>query len=175
MHAAKLQDGRCHHGGRVTYIQLTSNSPRLSAYLRNVARQLPQVLDEAVHQSALDGLGMWQSVEATWTTKSEFVIQHEGTGRWGIKTDDPRVKWLDKGTSVRYALMSKDWRSKTKPGYITSYQGAGHMVFVSRKHPRPGITARQFSRIIHERAQAPTANRLRAALKQATYGPGAGI
>lgn len=159
----------------MTYIQLTSNSPRLSAYLRRVARQLPQVLDEAVHQSTLEAQQMFQATTATWTHQPTFEIAHENTGRWGVKTDDKIYHFLDMGTRVRYATMSKDWKSKTTPRVISSGSGAGRMVFVSRKHPRPGITARQFSRIIHERAQAPTANRLRAALKQATYGPGAGI
>src|SRR3990170_1600278 len=43
---------------------------------------------------------------------------------------DAVKKWhyLDKGTRVRYAVMSRDWRSKTAPGRLRSGQGQGRVV-----------------------------------------------
>lgn len=168
----------------MTYIQLTSNSPRLSAYLQRVARQLPTVLDEAVHQSALEAQQMFQETTATWTHQPTFDVEHENTGRWGVRTDDKIYRYVDMGTRLHtitarnapYLRFTVPFGAKTKPRVIASYAGSRGDQWVSKKSVHhPGITARQFSRIIHERAQAPTANRLRAALKQATYGPGAGL
>jgi hypothetical protein len=60
-------------------------------------------------------------------------------------------KWhfLEAGTRVRWALMSGNWKSKTKPGSFKSGGGRGRMVFAGRKafkrrgmKPRPGIKAR---------------------------------
>jgi len=56
--------------------------------------------------------------------------------------------WLDEGTAVRYATMSPDWRSKTSPGSLRSVSGRGTMLFVSKKHPRPGIEARGWTKIV---------------------------
>lgn len=56
--------------------------------------------------------------------------------------------WLDKGTAVRYATMSSNWRSKTTPNTLRSVRGRGVMLFVSKKHPRPGIKARNWTVII---------------------------
>ncbi len=168
----------------MTYIQLTSNSPHLSAYLQRVARQLPDVLDEAVHESATEAQAMFQQTTATWTHQPTFEIAHERTGQWGVKTDDAIYHYVDMGTkphtitarNAAYLRFTVPFKAKTRPRTIASYSGSrGNQWVTKRSVNHPGITARQFSRVIHERAQAPTANRLRNALKQATYGPGAGL
>lgn len=169
----------------MTYIQITSNSPQLSAYFQRVARQLPEVLDEAVRQSALDAQTMYQTTVATWTHQPTFVLQHENTGRWGIKTDSEIYGYVDKGTPPHEIVARRapllrftvPFTAKTKPRFIASYAGSRGDQWVSKKSVHhPGTKARQFSQIIQQRAQAPTANRLRAALKQAIYsGSGAGL
>lgn len=73
---------------------------------------------------------------------------------FGVTGDEEAVKhwhFLNEGTSIRHALMSKDWKSKTKVKHIGSSEGAGHVVFISRKIRRPGITARKFDDAISER------------------------
>lgn len=170
----------------MTYLQLTSNSPRLSAWLRDVARQLPDVLDEAVHQSALDAQQMYQKTTATWNTQPTFEVERENTGRWAVRTDDPRYGWIDKGTRAHYIPLSPKsdgfltfrWPSspKTKVNVISSFRGSPGSKWARKKQVwNKGIKARGFSRIIAQRAQAPTANRLRAALRQAVTGSGAGL
>lgn len=62
-------------------------------------------------------------------------------------------RWLDEGTRVRRALMSRDWISKTAPagsklGSFQSFGGRGKVVFVSRKIRRPGIKARNWSKAL---------------------------
>lgn len=66
----------------------------------------------------------------------------------GSKKGINKWNWLDQGTRVRRALMSPNWKSKTKPGRLRSGGGAGHVVFISKKLRRPGIKARGWSKTI---------------------------
>lgn len=59
--------------------------------------------------------------------------------------------WLDQGTRVRYALLSRDWRSKTMPRNIRSGAGAGQVL--ARGHragAHKGIEARMWSDTINK-------------------------
>jgi len=56
--------------------------------------------------------------------------------------------WLDRGTKVRYATMSMNFRAKTRPGVLSSSGGRGGVLYVNRKRPRPGIKARKWTIII---------------------------
>ena len=95
---------------------------------------------------------------------------------WAVQVDPAfPYGWVDRGTRIRYATMSGDWKSKTKPNVISSYAGRGRVLFVSRKRPRPGIEARNFRDIIMRRMQARAAGAVRDALNQASYGAGQGL
>lgn len=63
----------------------------------------------------------------------------EGVNKWF---------WLNDGTRVRRAVMSRDWKSKSVPGVLDVGRGRGRMVFVSKKIKLPGIKARKWSKII---------------------------
>jgi len=63
------------------------------------------------------------------------------------------AKWwyLEEGTEIRWALMSSDWRSKTRSGRLRSYGGSGRVLIAGRKAmskrniaARPGIDARNW-------------------------------
>ena len=168
----------------MTYIQITSSSSQLSAYLQRVKRQLPEVLDDAVRISAVEAQSMFASTTGTWMHQPTFVLQHEGTGRWGIKTDDQIYKWVDLGTKAHvitarnapYLVFRWPSKPKTQPNVLASYMGARGDQWARKKSVHhPGTKPRNFSRNIQKQAQGPTVARLRAALKQATYGSGAGL
>ena len=168
----------------MTYIQLTSNSLRLSAYFRGLARKMPQVLDAAVYQSAVEAQAMFGTTTATWTHQPSFEIEHEGTGRWGVKTDDPIYHWVSEGAephvikarNVTYLRFRVPFTAKTRPRVIDSFAGSRGDQWVSKREVHhPGTKPREFRRIIAQRAQAPTLARLREALKEATYGGGFGL
>lgn len=78
-----------------------------------------------------------------WKKKPEFRIDDRKPNRL-IVTSDKVYRFVSKGTRVRYAIMTKDFISKTNPGMAVSGPGQGRVVFVSRKHPMPGIKAREF-------------------------------
>jgi len=65
-----------------------------------------------------------------------------------VSTDDKKMLWLDDGTKIRHALMSRDWVSKTKPNRLKSGRGRGRRVRVSRQIQKPGIEPRNWSKII---------------------------
>jgi hypothetical protein len=56
--------------------------------------------------------------------------------------------WLNYGTKVRYAILSKDWSSKTAPGFVGSGPGAGRVVKIDVNHPQPGIEPRHWGVLI---------------------------
>jgi hypothetical protein len=153
--------------------QITSNIGKVSARYKRMAKQLPGVIDKATKAIIVDdALPLFEKTVRTWQHQPRFAARKAYHG-YGI-TVEPEYpfEWINRGTRVRYATMSKDWKSKTKLGVIASYNGAGRMLFVSRKHPRPGIQARNFTDIIMRRVQARAAGRMRKALSDASYGAG---
>ena len=155
---------------------ITSNITKVSARFQRMARNLPGVTDRAVRELVVDdALPQFEKTVRTWTHQPRFTPQRMTRG-WGVSIDPLYpYKWVNEGTRVRYATMSADWSSKTKPNVIASYRGSGRMLFVSRKRPRPGIKARNFQDIILRRVQARAANSIREALSKASYGAGVGL
>lgn len=94
----------------------------------------------------------------TWKHKPEFKEQiHLGAKEASVEisTEDDIYKFVDQGTSIRWAVMSRDWKSKTRSQVIGSTRGRGRAVIWGRgamrkRHirPRPGIKARKFSKTI---------------------------
>lgn len=141
-----------------------------------MAKTMPNIVQQALRDLAqTEAIPLFQNTVRTWVHQPSFTPQPTARG-WAIGIDPVKpYLYIDRGTRVRYALMSKDWRSKTKPGVIASFRGQGRMLFVSRKMPRPGIQARNFTDIIMRRMQARAANKVREALSQASYGTGVGL
>jgi hypothetical protein len=122
----------------------------------------PRLKIDAVRLELLNVLhaeGKIQQRELAKTTSSwqgdkpqfETLISLQGgaasalTGPVGNTMGVKKWDWLDQGTRVRYATMSKDWRSKTRQKWFGSGRGRGRMLFVNRRRPRPGIEARGWS------------------------------
>lgn len=61
--------------------------------------------------------------------------------------------WLNYGTRVRHAMLSKDWQSKTLvPGSLgTNTPGAGEVLKISKKFHYPGIEARRWDQVIRKK------------------------
>lgn len=91
-----------------------------------------------------------------------------------VRTGDKVWNWLDNGTSVRHAVMSRDWVSKTKPSIgggavvnLSPGPGAGNLAFVSKRINRPGIKARNFTKGIKGTYQRALPRRLQDVLNKA--------
>lgn len=62
---------------------------------------------------------------------------------------DRKWYWLNNGTDVRYAKMSRDWISKTSVNSLRSDPGRGRVLARGKKAgARPGIDARDWTGII---------------------------
>jgi hypothetical protein len=99
-----------------------------------------------------------------------LVVDASGGNEKGVK----KWNWLDKGTRVRYATMSADWQSKTTPRFIGSGAGRGRMLFVSKKHPRPGIKAREWTEEITKVFTPKFKRRMEQAMRDAARKSGHG-
>lgn len=111
-----------------------------------MARAIENTLDGVAKNIKID----FDVTTQTWRTRPEFTID-KSDGRRLVSTADDIYRYLDQGTSVRYATMSGDFAPKTRGGYIGSNAGRGGMVRVSRLHPRPGIQARGFAAAIQKK------------------------
>lgn len=75
-----------------------------------------------------------------------------------------KFMWLDMGTKVRYATMTNPFVAKTRPNQLASFNGKGHMLFVSKKHPRPGIKKRNFILTLRKKWDKPFAEHMKKAM-----------
>jgi hypothetical protein len=120
---------------------------------------------------------------ATWQNerpKFEFLIGLSGGNASvlvGPTGDDKGVQkwnWLNQGTRIRWALMSRDWQSKTTPRFVGAGRGQGRVLIAGRRAmmargipARPGIIAREWTVLIQERRKDKFRSRLIDALQRA--------
>lgn len=93
----------------------------------------------------------------TFRKKFPVLIKDDKFSRL-IWVDGETYSYLNFGTSIRWALMTGNWKSKTKPGRIGSGPGRGRVIVAGRRamtrrgiRPRPGIKARHFDKQIVKR------------------------
>lgn len=106
-------------------------------------KKLQQVIDNALDGGALLAKTKFDVTSQTWRERPKFLISKK-TGERTIYTTDLIYKFVSGGTRVRYATMTQGFRPKTRVRKLVSYKGRGGVAFISRKHPRPGITAREY-------------------------------
>jgi hypothetical protein len=70
--------------------------------------------------------------------------------------------WLEAGTRTRWAMMSTNWKSKTRPGSFRSGGGAGRVLFFGKKafrrmglKARPGIKPRKWTEQVRKERRRP--------------------
>lgn len=96
------------------------------------------------------------------------------TGPTGSEKAVWKWRWLDEGTRIRWALMSRDWKSKTRRRVFGSFRGRGRVVIAGRRamqrrniRPRPGIKAREWSVTLMKRRRRPFTRRMIGAMQRA--------
>lgn len=117
-----------------------------------INKAVSAILDSAGKDTKKD----LESITRTWNHKPRFIIRKSVRfmdAYVTVTTDDKIFHFLNEGTSKRYALMSKDWRSKTSPGMKASKAGRGRVLYIGKRKPwkrsrkrwpRPGIKARRW-------------------------------
>lgn len=118
--------------------------------------------EEAVRE-VIDGAAeMFDLTVKDFNTKPEFDRVYKRDSRrivGEVFTTDMVYRFLDEGTRVRYAVMTPDFISKTRPSVLPSRRGRGGLMKVIKSNPLPGIEARNFDERIAQRMQ-PRFNRI---------------
>jgi len=131
-----------------------TNALEVARALDLKAKRLSQVVKDIARDMAGQLLRDYDRTVDTWQNKPAFeqVVEIAGdTVTVMVGTDSLIYKYIDMGTSVRYATMSPGFSAKTRPGFLGSSAGAGHVLFVDKSKPRPGIEARRFTEIIQKK------------------------
>lgn len=113
-------------------------------------------IEEVADFAAQEALKDFYKTQETFKKKFKFQIKKIDVGGRFIYTGSDIYRFISRGTRVRYAVMSRNWISKTKPGRWHSTPGRGHVVIISRKIARPGIKARGFEKIVANRLRFKT-------------------
>lgn len=101
---------------------------------------------------------MLEKTVRTWTNKPDFeerIVDTPKTLRGEVVTTNKIYRYVNDGTSVRHAVMSRDFKAKTQVRVLGSRRGRGGVVFISRKIKRPGIKAREFTKEVARRRKSP--------------------
>jgi len=129
----------------------------------------------ALHKAERELKVLFGKTTRTWKRKVQFTSKislRNQSPTVEVWTDDEIYGYISNGTSVRYATMTNPFVSKTKVKWIGSRKGVGGMLFVSRKHPRPGIKAREFDTTIADRYKRSFAKLLKEAIIKANVKSG---
>jgi hypothetical protein len=113
-------------------------------------KRLTRAIDNGLNAAALGVQVDFNVTTQTWAGRPEFVIKAGKFERY-IYTLNKIYKFVSGGTRVRYATMTPDFGAKTAVGKIASFKGRGGMAYISKRHPRPGIKAREFAETIQEK------------------------
>ena len=92
-----------------------------------------------VHEMLKEYTKTWHH-PVVWYFKGATTFAFGDISVWVI-TDDKVFGYLERGTTERYAIMTKDFMPKTAPGQIQSQAGQGGKAYMS-PIPTTGITAR---------------------------------
>lgn len=120
------------------------------------ARILNALKSEGKYAESLlnETIATWQHEKPTMTSMISYAGGNVAmiAGPTGNDVGVSKWRWLDQGTRVRYASLSRDWVSKTARGQLRSGHGAGYVIargFKAGAHR--GIEARGWSDLITKR------------------------
>ena len=120
------------------------------------AKSIRKVFRDVVIEEGKEIQSLYKGLLSNFTPRNRSpIISKSGSGRSptsgssgsiyaavGTNRIDGPLVWLEDGTSVRYRVMSSNWRSMTRPGGGLSV-GAGRGIALGFGI-RPGIGARNF-------------------------------
>lgn len=92
-----------------------------------------------------------------------------------VTTEDNRYRFVDEGTKVRYATMTKNFIPKTRVKSLKAYKGRGGLLFVNKKKPKPGIKARGFTKIVQRKWRPEFTELMREAMRSGATKSGHGV
>lgn len=120
--------------------------------IREESGRHERMFDRFTRTWSVENKPRWDREEVD--TRDEFSVT--------LKTESTPFVFVEKGTSIRYRVMSRDFQPKTRPRIIGSRGGAGRAAGFGVK---PGIEARNIRTEIAKRRAGPLQKKLTAALR----------
>ncbi len=155
-------------GYRSDYIALELHATGSSHPHFNVSSFMAEAtfeLAEEMHYEAKRVVSLFNDTVQTWRTDVDFYVETDRVGDTfsvTVFTDSDIYRFVNDGTSVRYAVMTEDFIPKTYPGIVSSTEGRGGFSYIpkdwkTRKipgvYPKPGIKARNFVDAIYNKRE----------------------
>jgi hypothetical protein len=129
-------------------VMIKVNTDEFRKSLERTRREVEAANKRAAEEAGKEAVRLYKTATRTWNNQPAFEALTEASAskiEVLVGTDDKVFKYVDEGTSVRRAVMSADWVSKSTPGSLKAGKGRGMVVFISKKISRPGIEARRFT------------------------------
>jgi hypothetical protein len=117
-------------------------------------------LREALVREGIEQRRLLDKTTRTWEGDVPYFVSKETisptqltmtTGPHGEGKGAKKWMYLEEGTKIRWAVMSKGFKPKTRRAYLNSMKGRGDAVIVGKRammargiKPRPGIRARNW-------------------------------
>lgn len=114
-----------------------------SSFMADATYRLTQTMRKYADKVKTD----LQFLTRPWNMEVKFDIDIDkdyDTFSITISTQNDIFRFLNDGTEVRYATMTKDFLPKTQPWKTYSKPGRGGMAYINKRMPRHGIQARHF-------------------------------
>lgn len=148
-------------------ISITATVKVREGRFKRIARQIEAAfLEESTEIKRLE-----EQTVATWSSAPPFSARPADSGGTkrayiGPTGDGARIwNYLNRGTSIRYATMTPDFVPKTRVRNLRSGRGRGGVAYISRNRPRPGIKAREWTKVIKEERAPRFKRRIQQALR----------
>lgn len=136
---------------------------------KGLSKRILKKLKDIVWEEAEIRKRMLNKTVRTWDNEVKFNLTWDKEADIFsviVSTDSKIFMWVNEGTSIRHALMPKNFQPKTRPRVIGSRsRGTQKPVVVSKSIRRPGIEAREFTDEISERREHLFINKVSAMLK----------
>lgn len=111
--------------------------------------------------------------KATVSVQADLILGYVRTVRiYGHKPPELIYYFLNQGTRVRFAKMTRDFEPKTRVRVIDSFPGAGGLDSVDVRFPMPGIKARKFDEAIATKHRARLKFRMEVAIARGAKASG---
>lgn len=113
-----------------------------------------KAIEAHLQKGADKALILFKISTGTWQSGGGFEINKKDTYTKEIATSEKPYIFINWGTTVRYAQLSPDWKSKSQPGQLPSGPGAGRVLFIDKSRPKPGIKPRRFDKLVADRIRS---------------------
>ena len=134
-------------------------------------KDLPQRLRAKAIEYAEKAKALAALPTETWDDEIEFAIDDVSDGTnlvFNVHADGENARiyrYVDEGTSVRHAVMTRDFAPKTSVRSLASSRGRGGLAYVDKRVSAPGIQARRFSLVVAETLRSEFSAEIKAILQ----------